>query len=393
MTHHVLKNSDICLSIRTIDENRTAERALALMEDLHPTRIEWSYVTDRELIARFRNRAPVFVATLNTIFPAGHAEAFTGEPIVAPWMTRFGSPDKRMPYICQNNPDDLRIRIEQATAFLADDITASFQFDDWYGNAQMLGFGNPCFCPHCMREFRIELGIDIDYRAYLRQRGFTHAAQILAAAAGGGVPLWEDFARFQKRTVTRFFRRLRAELDQAAAMPVCLSVNGSVLNFGGDIETVLPFLTYCHSETPDWSPQALVRLEEASRRLGTRQIVSFFPSVPVAEYHDPVFVGRINQTIGLCYCLGLLPLFPYDVYAGNEPDGAIKDRWFGTWEEYRRPYEIVRERPEIVDDYVYSTCSVGEDGAVVVVSEHAHDPNRKLRHTLTSDGDWTTVSL
>jgi len=386
----VLKNSDICLSIRSIDRNRTAERALALMGELQPTRLEWSYVTDRELIARFREIAPVFVATLNTIVPAGHAESFTGEPIIAPWMTRFGSPGKRMPYICQNNPDDLRMRIEQATAFLADDITASFQFDDWFGNAQMLGFGNPCFCPHCMCEFRMELGVDIDYRAYLRQRGFTHTAQILEAAPRGGVPLWEDFGRFQKRTVTRFFRRLKAELDQAAAMPVSLSVNGSVLNFGGDIETVLPFLAYCHSETPDCSPQALIHLAEASRRLGTRQIVSFFPNVPVAEYHDPVFVGRINQAIGLCYCLGLLPLFPYDVYAGNEQDGAIKERWFGTWDEYRRPYQIVRKRPEIVDDYVYSACNAGEDGVVVVDSEHTCDPSRKLRHRLTPDGGWTT---
>lgn len=112
MTNLLLKNSDICLSLRFIDQHRTIERALALMGELHPTRIEWSYVTDRELIARFRELAPVFVATLNTIFPAGHAESFTGELIIAPWMTRFGSPGKRMPYICQNNPDDLRTLLE-----------------------------------------------------------------------------------------------------------------------------------------------------------------------------------------------------------------------------------------------------------------------------------------
>jgi hypothetical protein len=133
MSDPALKNSDICLSIRSIDQKRTAERALALISDLQPTRIEWSYITDRELIGRFQEIAPVFVASLNTISPPGHAEAFTGEAIIAPWMTRFGTPGKRMPYICQNNPDDLRIRIEQATAFLADDITTTFQFDDWFG--------------------------------------------------------------------------------------------------------------------------------------------------------------------------------------------------------------------------------------------------------------------
>jgi len=202
----MLKNSDICLSVRSVDKDKTAEAALSLMRALHPTRIEWSYVSDREVIARFREIAPVFVATLNTIFPSGHAQSFTGEPIIAPWMIGLGRPGERRTYICQNNPDDLRIRIDQATSFIADGIADCFQFDDWYCNMQMLEFGKPCFCDHCMREFATELGISIDYRRYLRGRGFTHAVEVLRAAEHEAVPLWDDYRRFQQRTVTRFFR-------------------------------------------------------------------------------------------------------------------------------------------------------------------------------------------
>ncbi len=386
----MLKHSDICLSVRTIDKERTVDAALALMRELRPTRIEWSYVTDREFIARFKEIAPTFVASLNTISPRGRAESFVGEPIVAPWMTRFGQPDNRATYICQNNPEDFRARVDKATALIADGTTDSFQFDDWFCNAQMLNFGNPCFCEFCMREFRTDLGLDIDYRAYLRTRGFTHTAGILDAAKQGKVPLWDDYRRFQERTVTRFFRRLKTAMDRALAAPVSLSVNGSVLNFGGNLDTVIEFLSYCHGETWDFAPPELLKLAEASRRMGLKQIVSLFPGVPVADYHDPSFVGLVRQAIGLCYCLGLLPLFPYDVYAGNEPDGSLKSRWFGTWEEYRAPYEIVRSHPEWFDEYAYTSCEIGDDGVVSVVSRWSGDEDKRLLHRIAPDGEWTT---
>jgi hypothetical protein len=386
-----LASSDICLSIRSIGgQFGSAETALALLGQVRPTRLEWSYIKERELIAQIKQTTPVFVAALNTIAPPGHAESFIGEPIIAPWMTRFGAPDRRSTYICQNNPEDLRSRIAQAVEFIAAGVTESFQFDDWYGNAQMLNFGNPCFCDHCQREFALYLGIDLNYRRYLRGRGVTHTGEILEAAGRGDVPLWDDYRRFQRQTVTRFFRKLRAAVDQALAGPVSLSVNGSVCNFGGEITAVLPFITYLHGETSDFTPTGLVKLAAASRTLGMKQIVSFFPDVPAADYHNPAFVGRVTQAIGLCYCLGLLPLFPYDVYAGNEPDGAIKARWFGTWEEYSHPFEVVRAHPQWMDDYTYTSCETCEDGAVIVVSAHVQEPEQRLVHRLTSAGIWQT---
>jgi hypothetical protein len=392
----MLKPSDICLSIRQIARDANSafgseERALALLAQLRPTRIEWSYITDRDLIARFKETAPVFVAALNTIMPPGHAESFEGMPIIAPWMTRFGKPGARMPYICQNNPDDLRGRMEQAVVLIADGTTDTFQFDDWYGNAQMLDFGNPCFCPHCRREFAVYLDIDVDYLAYLRGRGFTHAAEIIEAAQRGGVPLWEDYRRFQQQTVTRFFRKLRIAMDQALARPAELSVNGSVRNFGGNIATIRPFISYLNGETSRFDPESLLKLAEASREMGVAQVVSFFPDVPVAEYHDTAFVQRVNQAIALCYCLGLQPLFPYDVYAGNEADGSLKARWFGAWDEYRESYDIVRANPAWFNDYAYEAVEITPD-AVTVISRHAHDPARTLTHHIAATGRWTTTT-
>jgi hypothetical protein len=364
--------------------------ALALMGQLQPTRIEWSYVTDRAMIGRFKETTPVFVAALNTITPPGHAVSFEGTPIIAPWMTSFGKPGARMPYICQNNPEDLAARIGQAVALMTDGVTDTFQFDDWYGNAQMLWYPNACFCEHCQKEFAAEMGLPIHYRDYLRGRGFTHTAELFEAAKQGKVPLWEDYVRFQQQTVTRFFRRLRQGLDQALGQPVTLSVNGSVLDFGGRIETVLPFVDYFNGETHDFAPEALVKMAEASRRRERKQVVSFFPPTALESYDDAAFVRSVNRGIALCYCLGLQPLFPYDVYAGNDPKtGKLKPRWYGTWEQYQRPYETVREHPEWFDHYDYESAEVRE-GETLVRSVRRDDKSQRLTHRVMTDGTWTT---
>lgn len=390
----MLRKSDICLSIRFVRAEGTApgskDAALRILDQVRPTRIEWSYITDRELIARFKRTAPVFVAALNTIGPPGRAESFEGAPVIAPWMTRFGKPGARATYMCQNNPDDLRARIEQAVALIADGTTDSFQFDDWFCNAQMLGWRNACFCEHCRREFALYLGLDLDYRAYLRGRGLTHTAEIFEAAGRGEVPLWSDYQRFQKQTVTRFFRRLRTAMDQALARPATLSVNGSVAGFGGDLSTVLPFVSYFNGETRDFTPEGLRRLAEESRRVGRRQVVSFFPPEEVEEYDAPEFVGRVRQAVALSYCLGLVPLFPYDVYAGNDPHtGQIRPRWYGTWEQYGAPYETVRAHPEWFEDYEWAEVAIGAD-EVTVTARGQSDPSAGLVHRVAAGGEWQT---
>ena len=211
----------------------------------------------------------------------------------------------------------------------------------------MINFGSPCFCDHCMREFAVELGLgpSFHYRNYLRGRGVTHTAELLELAKQDRLPLWHDYVRFQQQTVTRFFRRLRIAMDRDHGGEVSLSVNGSVTGFGGAVDTVLPFVTYFHGETHDFSPSALLKLAEASRAVERMQIVSLFPRVPGSGQHAPEFVASVRQAIAVCYCLGLVPLFPYDVYAGREP------RWYGTWEEYREPYEYARDHADWIDDY------------------------------------------
>jgi hypothetical protein len=234
------------------------------------------------------------------------------------------------------------------------------------------------------------MGLSIHYRDYLRGRGFTHTAEIFEAAKEGKVPMWEDYVRFQQQTVTRFFRRLRLGLDQAQGKSVTLSVNGSVLDFGGRIDTVLPFVDYFDSETREFAPADLVKLAEASRRRARKQVVSFFPPDDLANYDEAGFIASVNRGIALSYCLGLVPLFPYDVYAGNDrTTGKLKPRWYGTWQQYRQPYETVREHPEWFDDYEHESAEV-HAGETLVRSVRRDDKSRRLTHRVAADGAWTT---
>ncbi len=398
-----IRASDICLSIRSIREPAdataagggnqafgTLSAALELVEQVRPSRIEWSYIKDRAQIAQLTRHGATFVAALNTIFPSGRAISFEGEPAIAPWMKGFGTPRDRKTYMCQNNPQDVQARIDQALELIADGVTDSFQFDDWYCNAQMSSdwFGSPCFCDYCQREFGLYLGLDLDYRRYLRGRGFTHTSGIFEAAKAGQVPLWYDYQRFQRETVTRFFRRLTLAMQRflGGRRPI-LSVNGSVTGFGGEIELVRPFLTYLNGETPDFSDAALLTMAQRSRELGLRQVISFFPDVPAGQFHDAAFVARVNRGIALCYCLGLLPLFPYDVWAG--PD---KPRWFGTWDEYAANYQIVRSHPAWVDDYAFDQVELGPDAATII-ARRADGSGKGLRHVVDGAGQWTTTEI
>jgi hypothetical protein len=385
-----MRNSDICLSIRSIKQDNgkpgSFEAAMKMIEQLKPTRIEWSYITDREQITQIKKHVPVFVAALNTINPKGHAVSLEGDPIVAPWMKTYGKPEDRKHYMCQNNPKDVQARIDQSLSMINDGITESFQHDDWYCNAQMLNFGNPCFCEYCMNEFREYLGFEFDfnYHTYLRRRGIMQTDQLLDMAKAGKVPLWNDFSNFTRQAVSLYFRKLKTAMDRFAGKSTSLSVNGSVLNFGGQINSIMPYITYLHGETRNFTPAGLKQLADASCKLGIKQVVSFFPEVSPDQLGSPDSIAKINHAIALCYCLGLLPLFPYDVWTGPE-----KPRWYGTWEDYSKNYEIVREHPEWFDDYIYDEVKIGAEQSIVIC-RYSADPTKTLRHTIEADGKWQT---
>jgi len=384
------KPSDICLSIRSVSADAPASdpkswpAALRIIEQVRPTRIEWSYVTDREQIAAMKRQADVFVAAINSVSPSGHSADFEGGPCIAPWMRTFGTPDERRVYICMNNPEGLATRVEQVRELVRDGVTDTFQFDDWYCNAQMMRWPRTpytptaCFCEHCMREFGEYLGLDLNYRDYLAGRGIRSNAQLFEAAARGEVPMWDDYRRFAEATVRRYFRKLRQAMGRLLGGEPALSVNGTVDS--DRIDVITDLVEYLHGETWDFSPEALHNMARLSREKQRPQIVSAFPDVAEDEYHSRPFVARVNRTIALCYALGLVPLFPWDVYAGSKP------RWYGTWEDYAAHYETVRAHPEWFDAYRWTSFEYA-GGVATVLAERTEGKGR-LRHTITDEGAW-----
>ena len=387
----VPKPSDVCLSIRSVRADAPAsdpkswQAALRIVEQARPSRIEWSYVTEREQIATMKRRADVFVAALNTVSPPGRAVDFEGNPCIAPWMRTFGTPEERKPYICMNNPDDLAARVEQVLALVKDGVTDTFQHDDWYGNAQMMRWPKSpytptaCFCEHCMRGFAEYLGLDLNYRDYLARRGVRSNAELFALAGRGEAPLWDDFRRFAHETVRRYFRKLRQAMARILGAEPTLSVNGTADFERTDV--IGGLVDYLNGETWDWSPAGLHRIASLAREKGLVQVISIFPDVPEGQYHSESFVRRVRAAIALCYPLGMLPLFPWDVYAGSQP------RWFGTWKEYGEHYEIVRAHPEWLEEYRCAEFEC-EGGVATVVCERADGAPGRLRHTVTPDGEW-----
>lgn len=392
------RKSDICLSVRFLEEDHPAvfgnltlrpfSSGLDIIKQVRPTRLEWTYIRSREFLTQFKEHVPVIVPALNTV--DGHARSFDGDPIVAPWMKHYGAPDTRFLYICQNNPDDLQAKIDIAKSFIRDGYT-NFHFDDWYCNAQMINFKNPCFCEHCVREFSRYLGLSFDYRDYLKSRGFHDLQQLFAAVETDSVPLWRDYINFQRESVSRFFRRLKYNLDQAYPTGTTMSVNGSVNSAREKVELLKNSVDYFDGETTSIKPESLLEMANASRARGKTQVVLICPDEREGHDRDTEdWKNEVRQAIALCYCLGTLPLFPYDVYMRSDKQGRPKPRWYGAWEEYGQPFEIVRQNPEWFDDYDFENMDIADNGTVTVTSRNSANGSM-LKHCVEPDGTWTTT--
>lgn len=376
--------SDICISLRGVDTSgeteRTLDAALALLEAAKPDRVEWSYCRrNEEVLPVLREKVEVFVPAINTISPPGRAVDFDGEPCIAPWMRSFGSPGKRLPYICMNDADDMQSRREQIRDIAVLGLGPAVQLDDWACNAQMINWKHPCFCESCVAGFAASLGIDIDYRAYLYARGVRSNDELLARIPEGGVPLWEDYRRFQEETVRAGLRTLRAAVARETGRPPVLAVNAIASH--GQTRLLSGLVEYLDGETNDFSPAGLWKLSCAAREIGVRQVSSFFPDVPASQYGDAGFILRVRRSIAVAYAVGVIPLFPYDVYAGDEP------RWFGKWDDYAREYDFVRERRDRFDKFVPESMEELDDGTIVVETVGA-DADERLRHAVGPDASW-----
>jgi len=348
-----LKHSDVCLSCRSLRPGRS-EQALA---EFKPTRVEWSYITDRAFIERVKSRGAKFAGAVNTI--GGHrfgrdAVDLDGNRLVAPWMTGFdnsGGPG----WACVNSPDAVAYREQWLRTFL--DLGAdAIQHDDWAFNLAAFDWGG-CFCSHCMKAFDAylqehlpeerceEVGIvhtrQFDYREYLRtQYGIENARGYQRRRRE--VQLQDEMAQFERVSTRRYFKRLLSSARAFRGQDVPLSINANLLPHQFAENFILDLIDYLVGETHatyDSYPE-LVWMLKLADALNLPQVVSPFPA-------GQIRVNEVRGVLGAVYALGHWPLVPWDVWRGPH----TRERWFGTREEYGDIFDFVRSNRRLFDDF------------------------------------------
>lgn len=353
-----LKESDVCLSCRMVNK---AHPALEAFHTWRPTRLEWSYIMDEELIKAVTRAGVEFVGTINTNQfpgPESNAETFEGKTAIAPWMQYFNE-GRGVPYTCANKPATLSRRIELLKRY-ADLGVGVVLHDDWAYNLSTYFWGGGCFCGDCRAGFASYLskyagqdrlaaaGVStwegFDYREYLKNRyGWQTDAELIAGRKDD--PLNEDFRIFCVLSTRAYFDRLLAAVQSPAGGPFILAANsntglsGTYHGFLLDrVDYNVGETTVCTDDTP-WKIAYILKMADALR------IPQVLSPRPDGTEHD-IDVRRVRQAIAVSYALGHRMLIPWDVWLMGKTE-----RWWGAVEDYGDLFEFVRESAALLDGY------------------------------------------
>lgn len=349
--------SAVCFSSRWVhpagpddpfDTFRTAEEFAA-------TDFVWTYSLDPGFVKRAKQFGGKVFLAINSLVPdepdgttrrRGRIVDLEGKPVTAPWMRGSG---ERW-WGCVNSPEYRESYLAYAKRCI-DAGCDGLQMDDPLTNLHAVQWG-ACFCPHCMEGFRrfLEehkeeldiqgLGIadlsSFDYRDYLRQRG-APVGDAFRTYDGG--QLKQLFVQFQRQSVERFFREMRAAIDAYAGRHVVFASN----NYRGSWDFPYDLFEIGMAELPqkDASPAHLYRLFAAARQRGKHQI---FTLVPLAADGSEVHVTRC--AIATSYACGGHLIVPWDVYTGPQ-----RPRYFGKPEQYADLYRFVRQFEHLFDNF------------------------------------------
>lgn len=345
----VPKKADVVVSVRFKRQD-----AVEAIKAFGANRVEWSYITQPEVVAQLKSTAGWFGGSINSTpkMPdeEGMAKDFDGKSIVNPRMKSWN-----VQWSTSTNPKTKKRLRDLAKSYL-DLGASSIQVDDpllelyaaqlWGGdfNASTLA-GFPRFLedyPDRERLRRAEL-LDFrgDYREYLKSRFGIRDAKEYAKrqAALPTTPIW---LAYLQQTVTTHYVELRAYLKQVRGADVPLSMNLTFLDRPSEANRHFFLATladYSMAETPVGDALDLQMRAATARALG----LGFVPSIKPKDH------AANRVAIATLTALGANPIVPWDVYVGNDEAGLAK-RMYGTPQEYGDLYETVRRHPGLFNE-------------------------------------------
>jgi hypothetical protein len=346
----VPRKSDVVFSSRSGRAD-----ALEVIRAYGANRVEWCYSDAEEFIQQIRGAIEWFGGAINpTLRPqsdSGYALDIEGKPIVAPWMTHWGSP-----WISTTSNDSRQALFNKSKRFI-ERGARSIQVDDplmqlatvrWGGDfssATLQGFSEYLRNnPEKMRLTGLTAYKEepFDYREYLasQYRINTLADYLRQYARLPSTPIW---ASYIKSTVRDFYVWYRSQLDYEASQRFPISMNLVGLSRPDETRAYFflsEFADYAISETPISDPVDMVIRAATMRALGIGHVASLLPRSREEN----------RRAIAFLYSIGVQPLVPWDVYIGTGPDRKPK-RFYGEPKDYADMYSFVRANRELFDGF------------------------------------------
>ncbi len=356
------KSSDVIMrSLRLHPTNKKDPHdTMQALKDFHVTRLEWAYIESKPFIEKVKASGRVFggAAAAPSYHTARKEPGWfekvvildrEGKPIIAPWKRTWN----RTLWGCINNPELERGYIAYLKRYI-DAGADVMQRDEPGANHNATRWGG-CFCPHCMKAFRVylarnttpeqraKLGVadvkTFDYAAHLRQKG-APVGDAFAKWKGG--ELKRLFGEFQMQASVDFHHRTRKAIDAYAGRRVPFSCNNGTRTWSPVqlcYDWVFGELSYGHAR-PEHLYQAMRKAAEHDRI----QVVTMPKK---GDTRDPDgWRRRTRQTIATAYASGGLCMVPWDVYMPRDAP-----RYFGSPTQYADLFGFVRASAAYLNGY------------------------------------------
>lgn len=306
---HAPRPSDVCFSSRWPREN-TIEVAQAF----GATRLDWCYTSDKAFVEQARAAGlSVVGGALEPGRPdlVGSRERNTGRivdragnRVTTPWMRVWPG----VYWGCVNSPDFRRIWVAHASRALEAGVDW-FVVDGAAMNGAAVAWGG-CFCMHC------------------RLR-----------AAREGADLDRDMLPFQQRSVARFHRDMRSEIDRIAGRRVTFAFNCLATPSRGEAWYDRFFDFGCCEINPEHiEPRELGARLMAAERAGRPQMLTL-------RSRD---IAMNRRVAAWAYSNGGHMIAPWDVYLAPAP--GVSGRFFGDPKDFASIFLFARRLGRILDD-------------------------------------------